>query len=376
MDQLAYEMRKQFSIGSLFGMLCISMISITATGQDWSLVWSDEFDGEALDQSKWSYMVGTGAEYGIPDWGNAELQYYKEENAVVADGMLNIIAKKEFTGGKSYTSARIRTLNKGDWEYCKIEFRAKMPVGKGLWAAFWMLPTDNLYGGWAASGEIDIMEYLGDSPNTVHGTLHFGNEYPNNKSNGTDYVLATGDFHSEFHDFALEWEEGVMRWYVDSTLYQTLDQGDWFTTGHSFPAPFNKRFHLLINLAVGGNWPGFPDGTTFPQSFIIDYVRVYQRVETAINPENEAASPRFGLRQNNPNPFAPHTRITYSTPFQGPVSIEVFDSLGRLVRTLVGEEKLPGTYGIDFDASSLPSGLYSYRLKAGNQVEVKQMVRL
>ena len=153
------------------------------SGQEWQLVWSDEFDGESLDQDKWSYMIGDGSDYGIPGWGNNEGQYYLEQNASIRDSMLIITAKKELMGGKSYTSARIRTINKGDWKYCRIEFREKMPVGKGMWPAIWMLSTDNVYGGWAASGELDIVEYRGDEPKKIHGTLHFGGEWPENAYN-------------------------------------------------------------------------------------------------------------------------------------------------------------------------------------------------
>ena len=132
-------------------------------GQNWQLVWSDEFDGDTLDMTKWSYQTGTGSEYGLDRWGNNELEYYKEENVSVADGLMTITAKRENIETSQFTSGRIRTIDLGDWTYGRFEFRAKMPQGQGLWAAIWMLPTDNEYGGWAASGEIDIMEYLGSA---------------------------------------------------------------------------------------------------------------------------------------------------------------------------------------------------------------------
>jgi beta-glucanase (GH16 family) len=151
-----------------------------------------------------------------------------------------------------------------------------MPVGKGMWPAIWMMPTDNVYGGWAASGEIDIMEYLGHEANKVHGTLHYGGSPPGNKNSGKTYTLANGGFNDDFHTFTLIWEEGKIQWLVDGELYQT--QTSWSTTGGSFPAPFDQRFHMILNLAVGGNWPGNPDATTvFPQEFVVDYVRVYQK---------------------------------------------------------------------------------------------------
>jgi beta-glucanase (GH16 family) len=139
-----------------------------------------------------------------------------------------------------------------------------------------MLPTDEVYGGWAASGEIDIMELVGHQPARVHGTLHYGGPAPANQSSGAPYDLSSGTFADDFHVFAVEWEEGEIRWYVDGVLYQT--QTEWNSTGGPFPAPFDQRFHLLLNVAVGGNWPGSPDITTpFPQTMQVDYVRVYQR---------------------------------------------------------------------------------------------------
>ncbi len=160
-------------------------------------------------------MIGDGTEYGIPGWGNNELQYYQEENVTVADGFLTITAKRENVGSSQFTSGRIRTIDMGDWTYGRFEFRAKMPEGKGLWAAIWMLPTDEDYGGWAASGEIDIMEYLGDDTTKVYGTIHYGGQWPANQQRGTDYVTSDTAFNSKFHTFALEWEEGELRWYVD-----------------------------------------------------------------------------------------------------------------------------------------------------------------
>lgn len=243
---------------------------------EWTLVWSDEFNGNALDGTKWSVMTGDGCDLGICGWGNGELQWYQDRNLVVTNGVLTITARRESVGGKSYTSARLRTAGKGDWKYARVEARARLPQGQGFWPAIWMLPTDNVYGAWAASGEIDIMELLGHEPATIHGTIHYGGAWPNNQQTGTSYTLASGTFTEAFHTFALEWEEGVIRWFVDGELYQTLTQ--WDTGGFQFPAPFNQRFHLLVNLAVGGAWPGEPDGTTvFPQEMVVDWVRVYQR---------------------------------------------------------------------------------------------------
>ncbi len=245
-----------------------------AWGQSYQMVWQDEFNGTQLDLTKWESQVGDGCP-ALCGWGNNELEYYRTQNAAVASGLLTITAKRENFGGRSYTSARLRTKNRGDWKYGRIEMRAKMPIGRGLWPAFWMLPTDEVYGTWAASGEIDILEYLGHQPNQVFGTLHYGGTYPNNQFTSNLFTLGSGNFNSGFHDFALEWEPCEQRWYVDGVLYAT--QKNWNSTGGPYPAPFDQRFHLLLNLAVGGNLPGPPDASTvFPQTLVVDYVRVYQ----------------------------------------------------------------------------------------------------
>ena len=244
----------------------------------WQLVWADEFDGSSIDSGKWEFEVNA--------WGggNNELQYYTDrvENAFVRDGCLSIVAKKEaYTGSegsRDYTSARLRSKDRGDWKYGRMEIRAKLPVGQGVWPAIWMLPTDNVYGTWAASGEIDIMEYLGQKPNEVFGTLHYGAKWPKNVHTGKSFTLRKGTFHEDFHVFAIEWEEGEIRWYVDGEHYQT--QTKWHTEEADFPAPFDQRFHFVLNVAVGGNLPGSPDETTvFPQAMLVDYVRVYQPVK-------------------------------------------------------------------------------------------------
>jgi len=253
-----------------------------------TLVWSDEFDGTEVDTTKWSFQRGDGSEVSLPPgWGNNELQWYTDQNATVADGFLTITARNESVEpGWQYTSARLRSLNKGDWTYGRMEMRARMPLGKGLWSAFWMLPTDGVYGGWAASGEIDIVEYIGSNPGEIFGTIHFGGQWPANAFSTSRYNLSAGTFNEGFHEFAIEWEEGEIRWYVDGVHYAT--RTDWYSTGGDFPAPFDADFHLLLNLAVGGNLPGAPDANTqFPQEYVIDYVRVYQASDApgfVINP--------------------------------------------------------------------------------------------
>ena len=246
----------------------------------WSLVWQDEFNGNTIDGNKWGFEVNGGG------GGNNELQYYtaRSQNASVANGVLTIQAVKErycaADGCRDYTSARLRTLGKGDWLYGRMEARAKLPRGQGLWPAIWMLPSDSAYGGWAASGEIDIMEAVNAGAaggNTVYGTLHYGGAWPNNTHLGGS-TNPGSSITDNFHTYAVEWEPGKIRFYADGALYHTAT--NWWSSGGAFPAPFDKRFHMILNVAVGGNWPGSPDGnSTFPQKMEVDYVRVYQQVK-------------------------------------------------------------------------------------------------
>jgi beta-glucanase (GH16 family) len=250
--------------------------------EGWTQVWADEFDGNAIDRNKWEHEVNC--------WGggNGEDQCYVNaaKNAFVREGFLHIVALKDRPSGavsetdptittKGHSSARLRTLGKGDWKYGRVEARMKLPFGQGLWPAFWMLPTDRVYGGWAASGEIDILEAINLKPgaNEVHGTLHYGGAWPANVNTGTEYHPPKNVW-EEFHLYAIEWQEGEVRWFVDQKHYAT--QTKWRTTAGPFPAPFDQKFHVILNVAVGGQWPGPPDSTTtFPQELVVDYVRVY-----------------------------------------------------------------------------------------------------
>ncbi|MFO8028764.1 MAG: glycoside hydrolase family 16 protein, partial [Cyclonatronaceae bacterium] len=169
--------------------------------KEWQLVWSDEFETDELDESKWSYQYGTGQDEGLHGWGNNELQYYtdREDNIYIEDDMLHIVARQERFEAMDYTSARIRTLGKGDWKYGEIEIRARLPEGQGIWPAIWMLPTDERFGGWPKSGEIDIMEMVGHEPETIHGTVHYGPDWPDNQFTGKGYTLEEGTFSDDFH---------------------------------------------------------------------------------------------------------------------------------------------------------------------------------
>jgi beta-glucanase (GH16 family) len=237
-------------------------------------MWSDEFSNTGLpDPAKWGYDVGGSG------WGNNELQYYTDasiNNAKVENGKLTITARKESVGGKNYTSARLITKNKGDFLYGRLEVRAKLPAGRGTWPAIWMLPTDWAYGNWPKSGEIDVMEHVGYDPNNVLLSVHteaYNHGIGTQKSGGKNIPTAITDF----HNYRVDWTPYAVRGYIDDDLVFTfINEGKGYATW-----PFDKRFHLLLNLAIGGNWGGAQgvDDTIFPASFEIDYVRVYKMIE-------------------------------------------------------------------------------------------------
>jgi beta-glucanase (GH16 family) len=266
------KLREMLRLSSTFWLFFISFHLFSQCPQ---LVWSDEFDGNSLNEN-WVHDIGDGCEIGNCGWGNNELQYYRQQNVTVKDGILTITAKKEAFGSKQYTSSRIKTKGKADVKYGRIEARMKMPIGKGIWPAFWMLPTDNVYGGWPKSGEIDITEYLGHETKKIHGTLHFGNDWPNNKSTTKSFITQGPGFNEDYHIYAIEWNDHSIKWFIDGYLYSTKTPAD---LGSSF-WPFNQKFHFILNCAVGGNWPGNPDfSTNFPQEFKIDYIRLYDLTE-------------------------------------------------------------------------------------------------
>ncbi|GIU51459.1 beta-glucanase [Shewanella sairae] len=283
----------------------------------WELVWQDEFNGIEIDKSKWSF------EYNCYGGGNSEQQCYtdRNENAFVQQGLLHIVARLEDYAGpalkddhadysradtstvKPFTSARLRSVFKGDWLYGRFEVRAKFPKGQGTWGAVWMLPSDWVYGDWSSSGEIDIVEAInlgarsdrqgaveGELETRIHGTLHYGQSWPDNVYSGRSYRLPSElSPADDFYRYAIEWEPNEIRWYVDGIHYATQTSDNWYSLYSSDDelrlakgsAPFDQRFHLLLNLAVGGTWVENAnnqdiDYSVFPQVFLIDYVRVYK----------------------------------------------------------------------------------------------------
>ena len=264
---------------------------VTIDYSGYSLYWSDDFEGDTLDTESWNYELHD------PGWVNNELQSYVEsdETVYISDGVLVIDPKEtvDADGNVSYTSGRINTQGKVDFTYGIVEASIKMPSGQGFLPAFWMMPTDeNLYGQWPRCGEIDIAEVLGSDTKTSYGTVHYGN--PHSESQGS-YTLSSGDFSEEFHTYAVEWLPGEIRWYVDGILIHS--ENDWYTTTENlgtvtYPAPFDQPFYLILNTAVGGDWPGNPDETTDVNAATmeIEYVAIYRQDsydENVTKPEKE-----------------------------------------------------------------------------------------
>lgn len=238
-----------------------------------TLVWSDDFDGAAgstPDADKWTYDIGTGQN----GWGNGEFQYYTDRPTNVrldGEGNLVITARRESFGGQSFTSARIKTEGLFAQAYGRFEARLKTPVGPGIWPAFWLLGDNCQEVSWPQCGEIDVMELRGQRPNEIAGTVH-GPGYSAGASVGTSYTLPEGRFDDQFRTFAIEWGEDYIEWYVDDFLYQRLTPadlpGEWV---------YDHPFFIIMNIAVGGNYVGFPTSQTpFPQEMVVDYVRVYE----------------------------------------------------------------------------------------------------
>ena len=264
-----------------------------ADGDLLTLVWSDEFDGAQLDPEVWFFATGDGTEVGLPGgWGNNELQYYLPDNAQLANGVLSITAQRESIGDLNYTSARINTEDRFAFQYGRVEASMKLPSGQGLWPAFWMLPQDTNYGVWAASGEIDIVEAInldGTNGNEIFATIHYGGVFPANLSSSVTHTPGP-DVTEDFHTYAFEWDEFEMRWYLDGTLYRV--ENFWSSTAAPYPAPFDQPFHILFNLAVGGNFPGSPNGTTpFPATLEVDWVRVYSGEAPPVVPADPGIVP-------------------------------------------------------------------------------------
>ncbi|MDF1852224.1 MAG: glycoside hydrolase family 16 protein [Verrucomicrobiales bacterium] len=274
---------------SLTELLPAGEYRVVIPSQQWVQVWADEFNGEDLDYSKWAKEENN---YG---GGNNERQAYRTDSkyCVVEDGLLKLHVFRDphtTSDGKTqpYSSARIRSRKRGDWQYGKFEVRAKMPDGQGIWPAVWMLPTGSKYGGWAAGGEIDIIESRGSAVHETTGALHFGGAWPRNTYLSHSYTFPDKNAAEDFHLYVVEWNADEIKWFVDGELCQVRKKEEWFSENakDNPSAPFDQTFHLIMNVAVDG---GFFDKTdqkadllapdAFPQTLEVDYVRVYQWAE-------------------------------------------------------------------------------------------------
>lgn len=273
-----YRYRNLLCVIAVFVMLHASIGTARA---GWKLVWNDEFNSNAIDTNHWGFDIGNGND----GWGNHELEYYTErpQNAFVSNGVLHIVALKESYNGCRYTSAKLKSAHLFSKKFGRFEFRARLPYGKGYWPALWMMPEKSVYGGWPASGEIDVTENRGSNATAVLGTIHYGGLYPHHsQSHGPPFEFTGGDSVTNFHVYALEWTTNAIRWYVDDHLYET--QSSWWSSSNRtntairnpYPAPFDEPFYIIMNLAVGGQFGGNPDyNTAFPGEMQVDYVRVY-----------------------------------------------------------------------------------------------------
>ncbi|WP_126971194.1 family 16 glycosylhydrolase [Gynurincola endophyticus] len=255
-----------------------SKIEIATTGYStpmsysgYTLAWNDEFT-DGFDANIWTNQNGNGCPE-LCGWGNNELEYYtaRSENIYTQQGNLVIEARQERYQGFDYTSSKIITRDKKFFKYGRIDIRAQLPYGQGIWPAFWLMPQHEVFGGWPSSGEIDMMEMVGNTPNQSHGTLHYG-PGPSSVHSTSSYTLPSGILHDEFHVYSLIWKEDEIVWLVDDIEFKRMTPAD--LNGHHWP--FNEEFYMIINFAIGGNWPGNPNATTeFPQWLIVDYVRYF-----------------------------------------------------------------------------------------------------
>ncbi len=265
-----------------------SVISITITDDDYvdlvipdkgyytpesyagmELIWQDEFLGTTINETNWTFETGTGNN----GWGNNELQYYKKENTFLHEGNLVIEARKENFNGRNYTSSRVITQNKFDFKYGRVDIRAVLPYGQGIWPALWMLGANFSSVGWPACGEIDIVELIGGGTkdSKIYGTAHWADNIGNLASYNGMYSLNSGIFNDKFHVFSIIWDTTSITWYVDDIEYHVID------ISPTELDEFQNNFFLICNIAIGGNWPGSPDtSTVFPQRMIIDYIRIFQ----------------------------------------------------------------------------------------------------
>ncbi|MCF8306146.1 MAG: family 16 glycosylhydrolase [Ignavibacteriales bacterium] len=333
---------------------------ISLKAQFGALIWSDEFENDIINTDNWTYDLGGHG------WGNQELQYYtnRNENATVKDGNLLIIGREESFGGRNYTSARLKTLGLHSFLYGRIEARIKIPLGQGYWGAFWLLGDDFNGTNWPQCGEIDIMEHISNS-SVIRGTAHWDNNGYMGWGQDTPCDV------SQYHVFSVEWNEKAIKWFLDGNKYYEIN----ILNGINGTSELHLPFHIILNLAIGGSWPGNPDETTqFPDTMFVDYVRVYKSV-TDFEAEDKENTPSIvTLGQNYPNPFNPKTNIEFEIETPGVVKVTIYNSLGKLVGSMDDGFKSKGKHSIAFDGSNLASGLYYYRLQVNDVILTRKMV--
>lgn len=308
-------------------LLFLLAFPLALNAQNYALIWSDEFPGTALDPGKWTYEIGQGS----GGWGNNELQYYTASptNVFVDTGYLHIVGKVENIGGAYFSSSRIKTQGLFDFQYGKVEARLKVPNGQGLWPAFWMLGSNITTVSWPLCGEIDIMEHVNNEL-IVHGTHHyehFGHQYEG------DQIFADA---TQFHEYTVEWTPDAITWFMDGTQYYETNIG----SGSVSKEEFHEPFFLLLNLAIGGNWPGNPNPSTiFPATMMVDYVRVYQESNGMEDAEMSSVTV-------SPNPATETISISSENELES-----------YTVVNLQGEQLLHGV-AASIDVSTLSAGFY------------------
>lgn len=280
--------KKQLIMSLVISSLMVSSFIPTVTAKadtGWNLAWSDEFNGTSINTSNWKYETGGDG------WGNNELEYYtnRSENARVENGNLVVEARKENYNGMNYTSARLKSQGLKNWTYGKVEARMKLPAGQGVWPAFWMLGENISQVSWPKCGEIDIMEHI-NNESAIHGTIHWDSTGNNTHA---QYGAASPNIDvTQYHVYSIEWDASSIKWFVDGTQYLEAN----IANNINGTEEFHKPFFILFNLAIGGNWPGNPDGSTpFPAKMYVDYVRVYQHGDNNPTPAPTAPAVPSGL---------------------------------------------------------------------------------
>jgi beta-glucanase (GH16 family) len=330
------------------------------SAQQWELVWSDEFSTDQIDATNWVFETGAGG------WGNNELQNYtnREDNVSCSDGNLMIIANKESYQGSNYTSARMKTYGKHSWTYGKVEARMKMPTEKGVWPAFWMLGNSINTESWPKCGEIDIMEHI-NTDNTIYGTMHWDNN--GHASYGGSVKI--NDV-TQFHTYSIEWDSTAIKWFVDDKQFWIGSIAKNINSTNEF----HKPFFILLNMAVGGNWPGNPDGTTvFPDTLYVDYVKVYQKkattsINSTANPENE-----FHIY---PNPVTEASSLIIKSKNNEDFQLEIRDLLGKIYVQKNISSRGNETNSIPLSVNDLQSGIYFLTIRGDRKQTCLKLIKL